>query len=151
MDGRLSGVLTGARPAGMYRWRSRAHPNSVHREAAAAGWAVYPLDGRVVTGTEALFDRCADMLSFPARFAHSWDAFADCVADLSWLPGNGHVVLWDKYGALARQDPKAWQMAYQTLSSATIHRSAKDAPLYVLLRGTGPLERPDDAGPIPVL
>jgi len=151
MDGRLSGVLTLARPAGIYRWRSRAHPNSVHREAAAAGWTVYPLDGRAVTGTEALFDRCADLLSFPARFAHSWEAFADCMADLSWLPGHGHVVLWDKYGVLARQDPKSWQMAYQTLAAATTRRSVEDASLYVLLRGAGPLERPDERAPIPVL
>jgi hypothetical protein len=144
--GRLEAVTGGGRPAGVYRWLSRAHTEAVRRELAAAGWAVYVLDGRGLGGAQGLFDRCARVLAFPAWFGHNWDALADCLGDLSWLPGKGYVLLWEQYGALARSDPAAWRMALEVFAAAIETRHETGAvPLYVLLRGTGP------ADDIPVL
>jgi len=33
-----------------------------------------------------LLARMADALAFPAHFGHNWDALADCLCDLAWLP-----------------------------------------------------------------
>lgn len=152
MAGRLDAVLSGARPPGVYRWLSRAHPSAVRRELAAAGWAAHVLDGRSVTGRIQLFDQCAEELAFPGWFGRNWDAFADCVGDLSWLPGAGHVLLWEQYGVLARGDAKSWRMAYQAFRLAIEARRAADlAPLYLLLRGSGPVAEPDGAATIPPL
>jgi hypothetical protein len=124
----------------------------VRRELAAAGWAVHQLDGRVLRGRLDLFDRCADELAFPGWFGRGWDAFLDCLGDLSWLPGQGHVLLWEQYGGLARSDPKAWRQAYQVFGDAiAVRREAGVPPLYVLLRGVGPVEEPDGTAPIPTL
>jgi hypothetical protein len=139
---RLSDVVTGARPAGVYRWRSRAHPASVGRELAALGWGWYVLDGRTVTGPASLFDRCAEVLAFPAWFGRTFEALADCLGDLSWLPGRGHVVLWEACGVLAGQDPPTWRLAYQVFADAAASRPATAPPLYVLLRGAGPVDVP---------
>jgi Barstar (barnase inhibitor) len=152
MTRRLAAVLTGARPPGVYRWLSRAHPGAVRRELAAAGWAAHPLDGRGMTGTPQLFDRCAGALALPGRFGHTWEGLGDCLGDLSWLPERGHVVLWDHYGTLAGADPKAWRIAYQTFADAVAARERAGAPpLYLLLRGPGPTDHPDAPGPIPTL
>jgi hypothetical protein len=152
MTERLGAVLTGARTPGVYRWLSRAHPEAVRRELAAAGWASHPLDGRVITAPKQLFETCARALAFPGRFGHNWDALTDCLGDLSWLPGRGHVVLWDRYGLLARADPKAWRLAYQSFAdAAAVGERAGAPPLYLLLRGSGPTEHPDGPGTIPTL
>lgn len=149
---RLAAVLAGGRPPGIYRWLSRAHPSAVRRELAAAGWAAHLLDGRTLTGRLDLFDRCAAELAFPAWFGRSWDALYDCLCDLSWLAGAGHVLLWEQYGGLARSDAKAWRQAYQVLAEATAARRESGLPpLYVLLRGAGPPEDPDGTGMIPTL
>jgi len=149
---RLAAVLGGARPPGIYRWLSRAHPSAVRRELAAAGWAAHPLDGRAVAGRLDLFDRCAEELAFPGWFGHNWDAFYDCLGDLSWLAGRGHVLLWEQYGVLARADAKAWRQAYQVVGEAiAARRESGLPPLYVLLRGSGPAETPDGSGMIPTL
>lgn len=143
VTGRLEAVIAGGRPPGVYRWLSRAHPESVRREVVGAGWGMYLLDGRAVTGAAALFDRCAQVLGFPAWFGHNWDALADCLSDLGWLPGRGHLLLWDQYGVLARTDPKAWHQARQVLSAAIEQRLETGAvPLYVVLRGSGPPDAP---------
>ncbi|HEY2946812.1 MAG TPA: barstar family protein [Micromonosporaceae bacterium] len=150
MTGRLTTILSGGRPPGVYRWLSRAHPSAVRRELAAVGWGLHALDGRAVTDARSLFDRCAQALSFPGWFGHDWDALAHCLGDLSWLPGAGHMLLWERYGVLARADAKAWRLAYQVMVDATAARRESGAdPLFVLLRGPGPTHTPDGSAAIP--
>jgi len=152
MTGRLHAAIGGIRPPGVYRWLSRAHVEPVRRELGAAGWSLYPLDGRGIVTARAFFDGCARALAFPAWFGHNWDALADCLSDLSWLSGTGHVLLWDQYGVLARHDPKAWRLAYQVCAAAIGTRmQTGTVPLYVLLRGAGSVEVPDTLEVIPPL
>lgn len=130
---RLGSVLAGRRQPGLYRWVSRAHPEAVRRELAGAGWAVHVLDGRGLVDRDALLDGLAQALSFPAWYGRNWDALADCLSDLSWLPGQGQVLLWERYGVLARHDPAAWLTVCEVLAHA-----GPAVPFYVLLRGAGP-------------
>jgi hypothetical protein len=152
MNERLGAVLSGARPPGVYRWRSRAHLGPVRRDLTAAGWTMHPLDGRAIRTRAELFDGCARALAFPAWFGRNVDALADCLGDLTWLPGLGHVLIWDQWGVLARADPKTWRQAYQAFGVAVEARAhAGYVPLYVLLRGTGPADDPETGTPIPWL
>jgi len=140
---RLAAVTEGLRPPGVYRWLSRAHPESVRRELTTAGWTVHLLDGRSIVNAPQFFDRCAQVLAFPAWFGHNWDALADCLGDLGWWSARGHVLLWDQYGILARGDPKAWGMAHQVFATSIEERVRAGAtPLYLLLRGAGPADAP---------
>ena len=47
---------------------------------------------RKATTKAALLDEFAAALQFPPHFGANWDAFADCLADLSWL-GAGMAVI----------------------------------------------------------
>jgi hypothetical protein len=135
---RLGAVVSGARPPGLYRWLSRAHPAAVRRELAAAGWALHCLDGTRIRDAAALLDACADSLQFPAYFGNSWDALQDCLSDLSWLPPRSRVVLWDRAGMLAANDPHAWDAAQDVFTAAAKERAhAGGPPLYTLVRGHG--------------
>jgi hypothetical protein len=138
MTGRLAQVVTGGREPGVYRWRSTAHVGALRRELVAAGWSLYPVDGVLVADAAGLFDAYARALRFPLWFGHSWEALGHCLADLSWLPGEGHVVVWDRCGRLAATDPQAWRRAYETCQEAAAMRVKHGlVPLYVLLRGAG--------------
>lgn len=134
--GRLTIVVSGVRMPGVYRWRSTAHRAAVCRDLAIEHWGCHILDGRRVTGASSLFDEWATVLRFPVWFGRNYDSFFDCLADLSWLPRPGHVVLWDHAGVLIRRDPWAWQSARVVLADVTRRRVETGmAPLYVLLRG----------------
>lgn len=143
MTERLAAVVRGTREPGVYRWRSSAHPAALRRDLASAGWALYPVDGGTLTCPDDLFDTLAYRLAFPAWFGRTWEALAHCLADLSWLPGRGHIVLWERHGALARADEQAWRQMYAVCAAAIAARERSGAPpLYVLLRGPGPADPP---------
>lgn len=40
--------------------------------------------------------RIAAALEFPDWFGGNWDALADCLGDLSWLGGEGHLLVFDE-------------------------------------------------------
>ncbi|MGH8722343.1 MAG: barstar family protein, partial [Burkholderiales bacterium] len=55
-------------------------------------------------GKEALLERLALALGFPAWFGGNWDALEDCLGDLSWRAGDGHVFLFTGYEDLPADD-----------------------------------------------
>ncbi|MBX3410067.1 MAG: barstar family protein [Phycisphaeraceae bacterium] len=46
----------------------------------------YTIDGRNCTSRLALMDEWSRVLAYPDYFGRNWDAFEECVCDLSWLP-----------------------------------------------------------------
>jgi hypothetical protein len=48
--------------------------------------------GQKARTTAALFDEFAAALQFPCYFGENWDALAECLTDLEWLPGDAYVV-----------------------------------------------------------
>jgi hypothetical protein len=138
---RLATLVDGSKPPGMYRWLSRAHPAAISRELEPIGWQLHVLEGGHTEDAMAFLDECARVLEFPAWFGRNWDALADCLGDLSWLPDTPHVMLWERSGVLAKHDPKAWRMATEVLAEKATDSGRRGIPpLYVLLRGDGPAD-----------
>lgn len=146
MTGRLTEVLSGGLPPGVYRSPGPADPDEIGRVAAAAGWGVHLLDGRATGSKAELLAAVGEALSFPEWYGRNWDALADCLSDLSWLAGRGEVLIWHDYGVLAVGDPDAWRVAYEVLAWAR-----PSVPLVVVLTGDGPAHSPVDGTPIPLL
>jgi RNAse (barnase) inhibitor barstar len=46
----------------------------------------------------------AKALRFPDWFGGNWDALEDCLGDLSWRPGIGHVLVFRNWQALTSDD-----------------------------------------------
>jgi len=57
-----------------------------------------------VRDKETLLDAFSLALAFPGWFGRNWDALEDCLTDLSWRPGAGHVLLVERFEALAPDD-----------------------------------------------
>ena len=52
-----------------------------------------PLDVATIDAGGELFAAMARALAFPDWFGGNWDALEDCLSDLSWRRGDGHVLL----------------------------------------------------------
>jgi Barstar (barnase inhibitor) len=56
------------------------------------------LDVRVIRGSkcrtiQGMFDETSAALQFPYYFGENWAAFDECMVDLGWLGGTGHIIL----------------------------------------------------------
>lgn len=111
--------------------------------ASAHGFTLLTIDLQACSGKADFLQRIAAALQFPAWFGHNWDALADCLADLSWLPGRGHVLVLDHADDLRRAAPLDFATAQDILDEACRDRTDDGTPMWVyLVADDDPGERP---------
>ncbi len=111
-------------------------PESMSRNALAelehgarqAGHAIVRLDLGDCRDKAALLTCAAEAFRFPAWFGHNWDALADALGDLSWLPAPGYLVELLSTEALRSSDPAAWRMLCEILQEVAESRAAEGTP-----------------------
>lgn len=138
MNATLSDITASARPPGIYTLRARARAATVVHTLERQGRRCFYLDGRAIGDKAAFLAAAAEAMQFPAYFGHNWDAFEECVNDLSWVPARGYALLYDHTARFARAQPSEWATARSILAEAVERWRATPSPLYVLLRGVAP-------------
>ncbi|MCX4777133.1 barstar family protein [Streptomyces sp. NBC_01264] len=113
--------------------------------AEAAGWATVRLDLDGVRSKAELMRRCGAALSVPEYFGGNWDALADALRDLSWLPAApGRLLVVTSWRGYAEARSADWETLREILEEAVDFWRAEsegegDAPgLTVLLAESGP-------------
>jgi len=98
------------------------------------------IDFRGCTGKDEALARLATALRFPDWFGGNWDALADSLADLSWLPAPGYVLLLEGIDAWRDADPVAFETLSDVLDEATARWARDRIPFWALLptRGAPP-------------
>lgn len=102
--------------------------------AEEAGWTSLRLDLAGVRSKAALMRRCAGALRLPEWFGGNWDALADALRDLSWLPGApGRLVAVTSWQGYARERPGDWETLAEILAETADFWRGETPPLRVLL------------------
>lgn len=139
---KLQLALTQERSPGIYRFDSRASVEFLQSEADAAGWRLFHLDGARVRDKKTFLDKAARAMEFPAYFGHNWDAFEECVNDLSWAPASGYILVFQAPERLIKNARADWEIVVEIFSTAIENWNEQGVPFYVLLRGAVPGEFP---------
>lgn len=77
-----------------------AIPDCTHLLAGERRVAAYIIDGGRCASKATLMDQWASVLAFPEYFGRNWDAFDECLSDLSWLPPSPRCVVVTNADAL---------------------------------------------------
>ena len=89
---KYASLLTRVEHAGVYHM-----PLDGEKDLIAAaehdGYAVFRVDLANARNKDEMLDAIAGAMHFPDWFGHNWDALLDCLADLSWQPADGYVVI----------------------------------------------------------
>jgi hypothetical protein len=96
--------------------------------AASLGLDAVRVDLDGCSDKAGLLERTAAALQFPAWFGGNWDAFFDCLADLSWRPGAGHVLMFEHTGDMRRHAPEALDTAIAILGDAAAAWAERGRP-----------------------
>ncbi|MBD2773555.1 barstar family protein [Iningainema tapete] len=94
---------------------------------------VFYLDGREILSKETFFKKAAEVMNFPAYFGANWDAFDECITDLTWCPAQRYLILYDYSNVFALADPTEWQIAVDILHSAEEYWVTTNRPVDVFL------------------
>ncbi|WP_078892618.1 barstar family protein [Streptomyces sp. NRRL F-2580] len=87
--------------------------------ADAAGWTTVRLDLDGVLGKAELMRRCGVALRLPEWVGGNWDALADAMRDLSWLPqAAGRLVAVTSWRGYAAARPGEWETLVEVLEEA---------------------------------
>lgn len=103
------------------------------RAAAGAELHVCRTDLAGCRGKDELLQRLAVSLRLPATFGHNWDALADCLRDLGWLPGWGHVLLFEHADQLRQADAGNYGILLGILDDAATFGGEHDRPWFAFL------------------
>ncbi len=128
---KLTQCLSDATRSGVYR-----APRSDDIEDAARGTRLdlARVDLAGVQDKEALLARLATALALPDWFGGNWDALEDCLTDLSWRAGSGHVILIKEHGELPADD---LGVLLEVLAAAAEHWATRGLPFFAVFLDPG--------------
>ncbi|MDX1250662.1 MAG: barstar family protein [Gammaproteobacteria bacterium] len=137
--GALTSLLRNAEAAGVYCFDPASAPErkEIEVKAARQGLAFFPVAGQGVRSKEQFFDHFARALDFPDYFGGNWDAFEDCLTDLSWRDAPGYVILYENFDTFAAQAPDQFEVALEILNAAVEFWRDQGKPMFVFLMGEG--------------
>ena len=120
-----------ARHSGVYRTPQDMH--LMRQAAARLGIAVFDVGLARVSDKDGFLAACATALKFPHTFGQNWDAFADCVQDLSWHAARSYVIHLQDAADFARAAPHDYATAIEVLRHAADYWKERGVGFYVLV------------------
>jgi hypothetical protein len=124
--GALIDRLNDAKRSGVYR---AVRPDEAVDAARGTRLDLVRVDLAGAADKSALLARLAEVLAFPEWFGGNWDALEDCLADLSWRVGAGHVLVLERPGELPVDD---LGVLIDILQSAADHWAGRGRPFFAV-------------------
>jgi hypothetical protein len=121
-------------------WHSDRSEAEIRAEAEEIAWRCVVVDGSRVRDKAQFLEECERSYRFPAYFGHNWDALADCLADLQWLPppepgtAGGILTVFEDSLVFAQADLDAYSIALEVWEEAAEAWRRIGVPFTVLVR-----------------
>lgn len=126
-------LLLDASKAGVFHLTEDAR--ELAQAAQAAGLLALRLDIGHAHDKADFLDRVARGMKFPDWFGGNWDAFADCLLDLSWLPADGYLVILEKSKHFCAGHRHEFEEAMDIMAEAAEFWRAQGKPFWTLIGG----------------
>ncbi len=133
--------LERATDAGL-RWIAAGDVAALCAAGRAAGLHCARIDLGDCRNKAALLERLATVLSFPDWFGHNWDALADCLDDLSWLPDAGHLLVLEDCRRFAAAAPQDYAVLLEILANVASSWRARAVPFWPFISMAAPHGQP---------
>lgn len=101
--------------------------------ATSLDFTVRAADLEFADDKAALLGELAAALDFPPTFGGNWDALADSLGDLSWLPAPGYLLLLDHCAGLREGAADDFATLLDILDEAARSHARAGVPFWALL------------------
>jgi len=96
------------------------------RKAQRQGWNCAHINLTGCVEKDDMLQRIATSLGFPSWFGGNWDALFDSLADLSWRPAAGHLLLLEHADLLRQHAPEVFDTAVAILQDVAVYWSRRN-------------------------
>jgi RNAse (barnase) inhibitor barstar len=134
-DPRLAHLLRQSACSGTHSLRA-GDAQAIGRVAAGLGFPVLECDLADCRDKADFLARIAAALHFPSWFGHNWDALADCLADMSWLPAEGYLIVLENADRFRAADEASFATALEIFEQAARDWARDDVPFWVFVELT---------------
>ncbi|HEV8694743.1 MAG TPA: barstar family protein [Lysobacter sp.] len=107
--------------------------DSLSEAASALEFSVTRIDLTGCRDKETVLDRIAQALHFPEWFGANFDALADSLGDLSWLPADGYLLLLEHADEWRQADDDNFATLLDILNEAAVNWGDYGVPFWALL------------------
>lgn len=74
------------------------------------------INDNTIHDTNSFFKEFATTLNFPNYFGYNWDAFYDCITDLSWIKNQDRfLIVYKNPHKFMHHNPETWKIANTVL------------------------------------
>lgn len=101
--------------------------------AMALDFAAVAIDLAGCSDKQEALARFQAALKFPDWFGGNWDALADCLADMSWWPAAGYLLLLEHAGEWREAEPEEFDTALGIIEEAAQGWAVQHKPFWALL------------------
>ncbi|WP_312709563.1 barstar family protein [Stenotrophomonas sp.] len=98
-----------------------------------AGLRICRIDLAGCSDKRTLLMRLAAQLDFPSGFGGNWDALADSLRDLQWLPANGYALFFNDADDLRAAASADFDTLLDILDEASAHWSGQNVPFWAFV------------------
>lgn len=130
---RLAELVKDRRATGVYILSGDASAVEVGHIAQGNGLAFFSLSGKEVRSKDALLQEAGKACHFPDYFGHNWDAFEECVTDMSWQPAPGYLLLVEDIASLRKKSPGDFDTFLAVLRDAAASWASQGKAFYVFI------------------
>jgi RNAse (barnase) inhibitor barstar len=107
--------------------------DSLSEAASALEFSVTRVDLSGCRDKTAVLDRIAAAMRFPEWFGANFDALADSLGDLSWLPADGYLLLLEHADEWRQADDDNFATLLDILNEAAVTWGDYGVPFWALL------------------
>lgn len=129
----LAGMLADPNAAGAYFVDASDGREAIADAAARLEFFHVQINLDGCSDKDAVLEAIARALKFPDWFGRNWDALADSLDDLSWLPADGYVVLLDHAGQWRKADPAGFDVLMDIGNEAARRWAEHGVPFWWLV------------------
>jgi len=122
-------VLAASDRAGVYHMPQVA-PEPLTDAAATVGLAVFRINLSGVKTKAELLDAIAKAMKFPDWFGQNFDALADSLTDLAWIPADGYFILLEHCDGIHGYAESDFVATLQIFAQAADEWREQDTPFW---------------------
>lgn len=131
-DVQLRAILADPGKAGVYHL-PQIDKAQLMAAAKAGGLAAFRVDLSNTGDKEQMLTAIAKALEFPDWFGHNFDALADCLADMSWTPADGYLLLLEHCDGIHGKAEQDFVSALQIFNQAANDWREEGMPFWCLV------------------